>query len=136
MRVTGGCHCGSITVEAEADPEKVLMCNCTDCQTGTGSGFRISVPVLGEEFEMTGTPVNYLKTTAESGNHRILAFCGQCGSPLYSTSPGPGKRPSYMLRVGILNERDRLPPKRQIWFRSARDWVSNIGEIPKSQKQE
>ena len=47
MRVTGACHCGTITIEGEADPERVSICHCTDCQTGTGSAFRVSVPIPG-----------------------------------------------------------------------------------------
>ena len=40
MKVDGGCHCGSITFEAEIDPDAVGICHCTDCQrlSGTASG--------------------------------------------------------------------------------------------------
>ena len=48
MKVDGACHCGAITVEGEIDPERVTICHCTDCQTSTGSAFRVSVPVAGE----------------------------------------------------------------------------------------
>ena len=102
MKINGACHCGTITIEGEADPEKVTICHCTDCQTGTGSAFRVSVPIPGDAFKMTGQPTNYLKTTADSGNPRVQAFCGKCGSPIYSTSPGEGQQASYMVRVGIL----------------------------------
>jgi hypothetical protein len=110
MKVNGSCHCGAVTIEGEADPEKVSICHCTDCQTGTGSAFRVSVPIPGESFRMTGQPANYLKTTADSGNPRIQAFCGTCGSPIYSTTPGEGRQASYMVRVGILAQRDQLTP--------------------------
>src|SRR5881394_536775 len=73
MKIDGACHCGYITIEAEADPENTTICHCTDCQTGTGSAFRVSVPVPGTAFRMTGQPVNYVKTTAESGNPRVQA---------------------------------------------------------------
>ena len=33
MKVDGGCHCGAITVEGEADPDRTHICHCTDCQT-------------------------------------------------------------------------------------------------------
>ena len=39
MKVDGSCHCGYITIEGDADPEKTTVCHCTDCQTGTGSAF-------------------------------------------------------------------------------------------------
>jgi len=135
MKISGRCHCGTITIEGEADPDRVTICHCTDCQTGTGSAFRVSVPVPGNTFKMTGQPTNYLKTTADSGHPRVQAFCPNCGSPIYSTSPGEGVQPSYMVRVGILEQRDQLVPKRQNWFRSARSWVTGLDAIPKNQKQ-
>jgi len=135
MRIDGRCHCGAIAIEGEADPEKVTICHCTDCQTGTGSAFRVSIPVPGAALKMTGRPTTYLKTTADSGNPRVQAFCGTCGTPIYSTSPGEGVQPSYMVRVGILRQRDELAPKRQNWFRSARPWVTAMDAIPKYQKQ-
>ena len=135
MKISGACHCGFITVEAEADPEKVTICHCTDCQTGTGSAFRVSIPVPGASFKMTGTPTAYLKTTADSGNPRVQAFCPQCGTPIYSTSPGEGVQAAYMVRVGILAQRDRLSPKRQNWFRSARPWVTAMDTVPKNEQQ-
>jgi hypothetical protein len=135
MKIDGACHCGAIRIEGEADPDKVQICHCTDCQTGTGSAFRVSIPVAGTDFKMTGQPTNYLKTTADSGRPRVQAFCGQCGSPIYSTSPGDGMQPSYMVRVGILSQREQLMPRRQNWFRSARPWVTELGSLPRNQKQ-
>src|SRR6266571_8092364 len=29
MKIDGGCHCGYVTIEAEADPETTTICNCT-----------------------------------------------------------------------------------------------------------
>lgn len=135
MKIDGACHCGFITIEGEADPQNVQICHCTDCQTGTGSAFRVSIPVPGASFKMTGQPTSYLKTTADSGRPRLQAFCPHCGSPIYSTSPGEGVQPSYMVRVGILRQRDQLAPRRQNWFRSARAWVTNLDAVPKNEKQ-
>jgi hypothetical protein len=135
MRIDGACHCGFITIEGEADPERAQICHCTDCQTGTGSAFRVSIPVPGAAFKMTGQPSLYLKTTADSGKPRLQAFCPKCGSPIYSTTPGDGMQPSYMVRVGILRQRQQLIPRRQNWFRSARSWVTELAAVPKNEKQ-
>jgi hypothetical protein len=135
MRINGTCHCGFITIEGEADPEKVQICHCTDCQTGTGSAFRVSIPVSGAAFKMTGQPTLYVKTTADSGRPRVQAFCPKCGSPIYSTTPGEGVQPSYTVRVGILRQRDQLTPRRQTWFRSARSWVGDLAAIPSNDRQ-
>lgn len=135
MRIDGSCQCGFITIEGEADPEKTQICHCADCQTGTGSAFRVSVPVPGTTFRMTGQPSLYVKTSADSGRPRVQAFCPRCGSPIYSTTPGDGVQPSYTVRVGILRQRDRLVPRRQNWFRSARPWVTALDGVPKNDKQ-
>ena len=135
MKVDGACACGAIKIEAEADPEKVQVCHCTDCQTATGTAFRVSIPVPGATLRMTGQPATYGKTTAESGRPRVQAFCGNCGTPIYSTSPGDGIQSSYTLRVGILRQRDQLTPRRQIWWRSARPWVTQLTALPKAEKQ-
>ena len=135
MKIHGSCHCGYIKFEAEADPEKVTVCHCTDCQQSTGTAFRTNVPVSGKDFKMlSGEPSIYIKTTAESGNPRAQTFCPKCGTPIYSTSPGPGPKEAYMIRVGILQEREQLSPKRQIWWRSARPWVTGIDTVQKFQK--
>ena len=135
MKINGSCHCGFITVEGEADPERVSICHCTDCQTRTGSAFGVIVPIPGNTFKMKGQPTTYLKTTAESGSPRVQTFCPKCGSSIYSTTPGEGLQASYTMRVGILAQRDQLEPKRQNWFRSARSWVTKMDGIHKNQKQ-
>jgi hypothetical protein len=134
MRIDGSCACGFIAIEGEADPENVSICHCTDCQTGTGSAFRVSVLVPGTSFKMTGTPTSYLKTTADSGKPRIQAFCPRCGSPIYSTSPGEGQQEAYRVRVGILRQRREFAPKRQNWFRSALPWITSLPAIARNEK--
>ncbi len=135
MKISGACHCGAISIEGEADPERVSVCHCTDCQSRTGSAFGVSVPVAGNTFKMAGQPTTYVKTTADSGNPRLQAFCPTCGSSIYSTTPGEGQQAFYMVRVGILRESNELAPKRQNWFRSARTWAGGLPALPKNEKQ-
>jgi hypothetical protein len=53
-------------------PTALTICHFTDCQTLTGSAFRINIPALAEHFVLrSGTPKSYVKT-AESGNKRFL----------------------------------------------------------------
>ena len=135
MKIDGGCHCGSITYEAEADPEKVTICHCTDCQTLSGSAFRVVVPVAEADFKLlAGETKTYVKT-AESGNKRAQVFCPQCGTALYATSVG-GDGPKVLgLRIATARQRDALPPKRQVWFRSAQHWVTDLAAVPHVERQ-
>ena len=74
MKIDGSCHCGQITYEAEIDPEQVEVCHCTDCQSFSGSAFRVGVPVPADKFSLSGEPTIYVKTT-ESGARYVQTFC-------------------------------------------------------------
>jgi hypothetical protein len=134
MKVDGGCHCGYITFEAEADPDATRICHCTDCQRLTGSAFRVVVPVPDHAFKMlSGEPTIYIKI-AESGTKRMHAFCPRCGSPIYATAPGDGPK-SYGVRVGSLTQRNAFVPKRQYWCRSAQPWAASLAGTQRFEKQ-
>lgn len=129
MRVQGSCHCGAIRYEAEIDPERVSLCNCTDCQVLSGSAYRISVPAPAATFRLlSGTPTAYVKT-ADSGEKRRHTFCAVCGAPVYS-SANSDDPPGYSLRIGCLAQKAELPPKRRIWCHSALPWSQDVSAIP------
>jgi len=134
MKVDGACACGAIKVEAEADPEKTQVCHCTDCQTATGTAFRVSIPVAGATFKIIGKPAIYVKTTAESGRPRVQAFCGTCGSPIYSTTPGECAQLLHAAGRHFAPG-DQLTPRRQFWWRSAQSWVTDITGVLRYEKQ-
>ncbi|HEY4115326.1 MAG TPA: GFA family protein [Rhizomicrobium sp.] len=82
MNVEGQCHCGRIAYEAVVNENVAGICHCTDCQTFSGSPFRASVPAEAGDFHLLrGEPKTYVKT-ADSGNKRAQAFCGDCGTPI------------------------------------------------------
>ena len=132
MHITGGCHCGKITYQAEIDPETVGLCHCTDCQILSGSAFRSSVPVTKADFKLTGQPKIYVKT-AESGAKRAKAFCPDCGTHVYAAAPVDPQL--FNIRTGTVNQRSQLKPKRQIWCDSAQSWAMDLNAIAKVARQ-
>ena len=73
MKIDGGCYCGYLSFEGEADPDKTTICHCTDCQALTGSAYRVSVPAASESLSVrTGSPKIHVKT-AENGAKRAQA---------------------------------------------------------------
>jgi len=133
MHVRGSCHCGQIAYEAEVDPEDVSICHCTDCQMLTGSAYRVSVRAPGESFRLlSGQPKSYIKT-ADSGARRAHSFCPNCGAPTYARA---AENPTtYSLRVGCLEQRASLQPRKQIWCRSAVPWSGDLTAIPRTDRQ-
>jgi hypothetical protein len=127
MQVEGGCHCGNIAYTAIVDPMTVRICHCTDCQTLTGSAYRVVVRAPAASFALRrGAPKIYIKT-AESGTRRRHAFCPDCGTPLYAAALED--TPFYSLRLGTIKERAALTPKEQIWCRSALPWSKDLSGI-------
>jgi hypothetical protein len=133
MKVEGQCHCGAIAYEAEVDANAARICHCTDCQTLTGSAFRVNVSAPAETFKLTrGVPKIYIKT-ADSGNKRAHAFCGDCGAPIYAAAPE--NTASYSLRIGALKQRAAIKrPTQQIFCRSALPWSMDLTGIAKRER--
>ena len=133
MKVTGRCHCGAIAYKAIIDPERVGICHCTDCQRLTGSPFRVTAAARREDFALQrGSPRTYVKA-ADSGKQRAQVFCGNCGSPLYTFAvDDPG---ALGLRLGSIDQRQALIPRRQIWCRSALPWAMRIGGLPQRERE-
>lgn len=130
MKIDGACHCGRIRYEAEVNPDLVIICHCTDCQTSSGAPYRANVPVLLENFRVTGTPKIYTKTGG-SGAKGNLSFCGECGSALFSNK---AEGATYVnLRLGSVRQRAQLVPKAQYFCRSAMPWVFDLAAIPRSE---
>lgn len=134
MKIEGGCHCGAIAYSAEVDPQEVILCHCSDCQTLSGAAFRTVAFARKSSFRLAkGKPRIYVKLAA-SGREREQAFCETCGTPIYS-SPVPKdyaeEDPPIGLRVGSIKQRDQLPPQGQAWCDSALDWVGEVASLKK-----
>ncbi len=128
MHIDGGCHCGKVGYEADIDPEKVILCHCTDCQVISGTAFRTVVFVPESRFDLRkGSLKTYVKT-ADSGNQRAMAFCAECGTHIYATSVD-GDDKVLGLRVGTARQRRELRPGKQVWCGSALDWVTELAAI-------
>lgn len=129
MQIDGQCHCGAVAYEAVIDPEDVGICHCTDCQHLTGSAYRVTVSARREHFRiLSGAPKTYVKTGA-NGRIRYQIFCGDCGSPLYTTGTDEDAE-EIGIRWGNITQRKSLTPKHQIWCGSAASWVGEVGQLP------
>jgi hypothetical protein len=128
MNIDGRCHCGRVTYRAEIDPARVSICHCTDCQMLTGSPYRVTVICSEEQIRMTGQAPKIYAKTGDNGQRRYQHFCGECGSPLFTS--GEGGPDDWGIRWGSIRQRDRLQPVRQIWCRSAVSWINDLKTLP------
>jgi hypothetical protein len=132
MHIDGACHCGKVSFTAQIDPDKVMICNCTDCQVLSGSPFRTIVPAPIVSFRINGQTRSYVKVAA-SGAQRAQVFCPECATPLYSSAVENASQ--VILRLGCVKQRARLKPVLQLWQCSTAPWLAELGSIPGVQTQ-
>ena len=131
MRVTGGCFCSAIRYEAEVDENMVIICHCTDCQINSGTAYGVVVSVINGKFNLVKGKLSFFQKIADSGAKRDLGFCSNCGTRIFA-KPGDDTNGTFGLRVGTVDQRANLLPKKQAFTRSALSWVSDISFIPKN----
>ena len=129
MKIDGACHCGAISFEADVDPDKVLICHCSDCQTLSAAAYRTVAPVTGDSFRLLAGELSVYVKIAEDGTPRQQTFCPQCGTAIYA-GPVAGQSGMLGLRVGAIRQRAQLPPQRQYYCHSAQSWVQDLSALP------
>ena len=119
--MTGGCSCGAIRYEVTSFPLLLYTCNCTDCQTASGSAFALNMPVLAKDFHiLQGEPKGWHHTSPK-GVQVTSRFCGDCAARLYGERAGRAE--VVNLRAGTLDDTSWLVPAAHMFMRSAQAWV-------------
>lgn len=133
MEIDGACLCGAIRYEAVIDPEKILICHCTDCQVNGGGAFRYGTVIAKQDFKLISGQLKFFRKVSESGRQRDLAFCGDCGTSLYGTQADTSV--TLSLRVSTSRQEKELTPAFQMWHRSAVRWLPDIGAMRAFEEQ-
>ncbi|MFV0475858.1 MAG: GFA family protein [Pikeienuella sp.] len=119
MERTGGCACGAIRFKVAAPFTGVGACHCTDCQKATGGGPNYVALAPTAAFTVTkGAPKTYTRK-GDSGADAVRAFCGDCGTPLWSAM---ADTPFMPVRLGAFDDHADLKPAMHIYVSSAPAW--------------
>jgi hypothetical protein len=104
-KFTGGCLCGAVRYECNADPIFMGNCHCRDCQKAGGGAYDAAIGVPAAALKITGS-VKYHDTKSASGNTISRGFCPDCGARLFAKSTGFSDL--AMFTAGSLDE--PIPP--------------------------
>lgn len=122
MTRTAACSCGQLRVTMEGEPDRVLACNCLDCQRRTGSVFGVSAyfpraAVLGIE----GEEESFVRS-AVGGLRFDTRFCPACGSSvLWYSSALPDH---VAVAVGCFADPGFPAPELVAWATQKHAWVT------------
>lgn len=126
LPLTGSCSCGAIRYEIASFPLLLYTCNCTDCQTASGSAFALNMPVATRSFRIVqGTPKPW-RHASPSGVNVTSWSCGECSARLYGEREGRAE--TINLRAGTLDDTSWLKPVAHLFMQSAQSWVRPAAE--------
>ena len=125
----GGCACGHVRYRMTADPLFVNCCHCRSCQRQTGAAFALNAMVEADCVQRLEGEVELVEVPTDSGKGQKIARCPKCRVALWGHYNGAGDAISF-VRVGTLDEPDRLPPGMHIYIESKQPWVTLGSEIP------
>lgn len=118
----GGCTCRAVRYRLTSKPLFVHCCHCRWCQRDSGTAFAMNAMIEAERVERLAGEVVVIDTPTLSGRGQKIARCPKCRIAVWSNYSGAG--PSiHFVRVGTLDEPDRLPPDIHIFTMSKQPWV-------------
>ena len=118
----GGCDCGGVRYRMLTRPLFVHCCHCRWCQRESGASFALNAMIESDRIELTAGPVEMVDTPSNSGKGQKIARCPKCRIALWSHYAGAGASVKF-IRVGTLDDPDRLPPDIHIFTASKQPWV-------------
>ena len=101
----------------------VNACHCRWCQRETGSVHALNAVYEAERVVHTAAEPEIVDTPSASGKGQKIARCPTCKVAVWSNCPGSGPL-SRFVRVGTLDEPDRLPPDIHIFTSTKQPWVT------------
>lgn len=125
----GGCPCRFVRYRMLSRPLFVHCCHCRWCQRETGASFALNAMIETDRVELQQGEVEVIDTPSNSGKGQKIARCPRCHVAVWSNYAGADDAIRFM-RVGTLDEPDRLPPDVHIFTESKQPWVVLPADVP------
>jgi len=118
----GRCTCGRVRYRMTSEPLFVHCCHCRWCQRESGAAFALNAMIEADRVVHLGDEPEIVLTPSNSGKEQKIARCPTCRVAVWSNYAGAGDAVRF-VRVGTLDEPDRLPPDIHIFTASKQPWV-------------
>ena len=125
----GGCTCRFVRYRMTTRPLFVHCCHCRWCQRETGASFALNALIEADRVQLLQGEVEVINTPSNSGKGQKISRCPRCRIAVWSNYAGAGDT-IHFIRVGTLDEPDRLPPDIHIYTASKQPWVILPPDMP------
>jgi len=120
--IEGGCTCRAVRYRIATRPLFVHCCHCRWCQRETGASFALNAMIEADRVTLLQGELEIVNTPSNSGRGQKISRCAKCRIALWSNYAGAGDA-VHFVRVGTLDEPDRLPPDIHIFTSSKQPWL-------------
>ena len=125
----GGCTCRFVRYRMNSKPLFVHCCHCRWCQRETGASFALNALIEADRVLLLQGQVDAIDTPSNSGKGQTISRCPSCHVAVWSNYAGAGDAVRF-IRVGTLDEPERLRPDIHIYTASKQPWVVLPPDIP------
>lgn len=119
----GGCTCCQVRYRLSGQPLIVHACHCRWCQRETGTTFALNALYEADRVTHLAGEPEIVDTPSQSGKGQCIARCPSCRVSVWSNYPQAGPAVRF-VRVGTLDEPDRLSPDIHIFTSSKQPWFT------------
>ena len=129
--IEGVCSCRHVRFRMTSEPMFIHCCHCRWCQRESGAAFALNAMIESERVELIEGGIEIVDTPTLSGKGQKIARCPKCQIAVWSNYAyaGIGEAVRF-VRVGTLNEPDRLSPDIHIYTASKQAWVVLPPDVP------
>jgi hypothetical protein len=127
--IEGGCTCREVRYRMTTRPLFVHCCHCRWCQRETGTAFALNALIEADRVEVLAGEPETVLTPSNSGLGQKIIRCPDCRIALWSNYAGAGDALRF-VRVGTLDDPDRLPPDIHIFTSTKQPWVVLSPDTP------
>ena len=124
---TGGCLCRGVRFETWDEPISVGYCHCRFCQLATGAPLNAFVIYKRTAVRFFGDEPKMYKSSPIAER----AFCGHCGTTLFTAHHAPDESEYFPIRLGSMDNPADFPPTVHYGTESQMPWLDINDDLPR-----
>jgi hypothetical protein len=123
---TAHCSCGQLSATVSAEPLRISVCHCLNCQRRSGSAFAAQARFPAGAVVLAGTSTAFVRT-GDEGGRCTFHFCPRCGDTVYYV--GPGGDDQIAIPIGAFADPHFPAPTVSVYEGRRHAWVGLPADI-------
>jgi len=124
---SGGCFCGNVRYELWGEPSAIGYCHCRMCQLALGGPVSAWIACEKRFVKFLGDAPKIYKSSEISER----AFCGNCGTSIYTEIKAMSTSDFYSLRLATLDNPEDFPPSCHFGVENQLPWLEINDDLPR-----